>query len=224
MMIIKLLITGIYLMILVPVAAFSQNAGGQAADTIPETTRDSLSDGTKDKPVTSRFKLRPKRRTDTIYLFDAQAMHVDVMKITFDSVLYRQPGETQLQALDKDIIHKIKYNWGKLEILNEKPKEPKKRLDWRKVEILNSPGQAEQFYKMEEITAKTKGSGRGFETPKSLENKARVILKKKAANLNAEYVLITNKTITTAFGEIPSATLTGTAYTRKKQDNQASGE
>ena len=225
MMIRKLISTGISLIILVPLAAISQNPSGQAADSIPGATRDSISGETMDKPVTKRFKRQHKRRTDTIYLFDAQAMHVDVMKITFDSVLYRHPGETGLQALDKDIIHKIKYNWGKLEILNEKPKEPQKRLDWRKVEILNKPGQADDLFKVEEVTAKAKGSGRGYETPKSLENKARVILKKKAANLNAEYVLITNKTITTAFGEMPSATLTGMIYTREKKDpNQASGE
>jgi hypothetical protein len=225
MMIRKLLTTGIFLAILMPLAALSQNSGGQPADTIPEATRDSLSGETREQPVTNRFKRQHKRRTDTIFFFDAKAMHVDVMKITFDSVLYRQPGETSLQALDKDIIHKIKYNWGRLEILNEKPKEPQERLDWRKVEILNNPQQADGFHKVEEVTAKAKGSGRGFETPKSLENKARVILKKKAANLNAGYVLITNKTITTAFGEIPSATLTGTVYSRERDNsNQASGE
>jgi len=227
MKIIKLLTTGISLVLLMPLAAASQNAGSQPADSLPGAVKDSLPEAAKDslsnktggKPAGSRFEQQHKRRTDTIFFFEAKEMHVDVMKITYDSVLYRKPGETELRALDKDIIHKIKYNWGRLEILNEKPKEPQKRLDWRKVTILTKPKQAEGYYEVEQVTAKAKGSGRGYETPRSLENKAEVILKKKAANLNAEYVLITNKTITTAFGEMPSATLTGMVYSREQQGN-----
>jgi len=218
-MIRKLLTTGISLMLLVPLAATSQNSVSQPADTIPEATKDSLSVDTSNNPVTGRFKKQHKRRTDTIFFFEAQEMHVDVMKITYDSVLYRKPDETKLRALDKDIIHKIKYNWGRVEILNQQAKAKQKKLDWRKVKILTKATQAEGYYKVEQVTAKTQGSGRGFETPKSLENKAEVILKKKAANKNGEYVLITNKTITTAFGEIPSATLTGMVYSREEQDN-----
>jgi hypothetical protein len=41
------------------------------------------------------------------------------------------------------------------------------------------------------------------------------VLRKKAANLNANYVLITKESVSAAFGEIPSVSLSAIAYSDK---------
>ena len=142
------------------------------------------------------------------------------MKITYDSIIYTEAGETKLKRLAKDKINKIIYNWGRVEILNENPPKYPGRYDWRKVQIIRNKNNTKGLFKVKKIEAKAEGSSRGYDTPKSLETRAKVILKKKAANVNAQFVLITSKTVTIAFGELPSATLKGIAYTNKKKEDQ----
>ncbi len=198
----------------IPVLLVAQTGKETTGDTTDQLSGDTLA------PAKENFsrKEHQKEKTDTIYLFEDKEMHVNVMKITYDSVLYREARHTGLEAIDKDLVNKIRYNWGRLEILNENPPEKQKTYDWRKVKFLKNKRKAKDLFEVRKIEARTKGSGGGYQTPRSLETKAKTILKKKAANINAQYVLITNKAITTAFGEIPSATLTGIAYASEKPD------
>ncbi|MGM0530658.1 MAG: hypothetical protein ACQER7_04845, partial [Bacteroidota bacterium] len=112
------------------------------------------------------------------------------------------------------------YNWGRIETLNESPPKYPGSYDWRKVKILENKNNTQGLNKVKEIQAKAESSSRGYDTPKSLEMRAETILKKKAANVNAQYVLITNKTVTISFGELPSATLKGIAYSEEKKENE----
>jgi len=153
-----------------------------------------------------------KAPSDTIYLFNQERKAVNVMKITYDSVIYRRSNMPRLYSLAKERVKKIRYSWGRLDIINDYPPEEKSPVEWRDVEFLKDKDQAQGMNRVKQIHAKAQGSGRGYETPRSLEIKAKTILRKKAANDGARYILITNKTITTAFGEIPSATMTGIAY------------
>ena len=95
--------------------------------------------------------------------------------------------------------------------------EMNKEIDWRKVKIVKKEANILGMKKIQKIQATAKGSGQGYQTPKSLERNARVILRKKAGKLGANYILLTNKSIAVAFGETPSATLFGVAYTNKEK-------
>lgn len=152
-------------------------------------------------------------RFDTVYFFEGPERYVNVKKITYDSIIYIHPGSKVQQSFDKSRIRKIKYSYGHHEYFNEKQKKESRQLEWRRVKIVESKKNVLTMTKVREIEATAKGSGRGYETPKTLERKARVILRKKAARLNANYILLTKKSVSVAFGEIPSATLIGIAYT-----------
>jgi hypothetical protein len=93
----------------------------------------------------------------------------------------------------------------------------KETIDWRKVKIVKKESNVLGMKKIKKIEATAKGSNQGYQTPKSLERNARIILRKKAAKLNANFILLTNKSVAVAFGEIPSATLYGVAYTDKEK-------
>jgi hypothetical protein len=156
-----------------------------------------------------------KNKPDTVYLFKGEIMSVDVKKISRDSVIYTEVGKTHLKKINKDNVRKIKYNYGKVEVLNTNPPEEKPEIDWRKVKVVKDKSQVSGLTEVQKIEATAKGSGRGYETPKTLHRKAIVVLRKKAANLNANYVLITKESVSAAFGEIPSVSLSAIAYSDK---------
>jgi len=158
-------------------------------------------------------------KCDTLYLFGGEKLYVDVKKISFDSIIYRETHNNKRQALKKDKGHKIKHSWGELEYITDSPVQENESFDWRKVKIVGNEINVKNKYRVEKLEASVKGNSY-LESPKVLVKKAQVILRKRAANLNAKYILIVNKTVSMAFGEIPSASLTGIAYADNKIENQ----
>ncbi|MFW6095284.1 MAG: hypothetical protein ACOC8S_02465, partial [Bacteroidota bacterium] len=59
-------------------------------------------------------------------------------------------------------------------------------------------------------------------TPKSAERNAKIRLRRRAANMGAEFVLITHTESSGGFGEVPSFEIRGIAYsfTEPKEEDQ----
>ncbi|MCB2194492.1 MAG: hypothetical protein KQH79_01460 [Bacteroidetes bacterium] len=150
--------------------------------------------------------------TDIIYQHDGTKMNVNVKKIYLNDIYYSLPGETKVNKMDQRLVHKIEYKTGKIEVLNETPPDMREVGDYRKVKVTKDPDEVEGLVEVARLEAKAEGSDRGYTTPKSLERTATIILRRKAALVNASIVLITDKSVYVAFGEIPSVTLYGTAY------------
>lgn len=159
-------------------------------------------------------KKEEKRQTitDIIYQHDGTKMNVNVKKIYLNDIYYSLPGETKVNKMDQRLVHKIEYKTGKIEVLNETPPDMREVGDYRKVKVTKDPDEVEGLVEVARLEAKAEGSDRGYTTPKSLERTATIILRRKAALVNASIVLITDKSVYVAFGEIPSVTLYGTAY------------
>lgn len=156
-----------------------------------------------------------QEKTDIIYQHDGTQLQVDVKRIYLNDLYYSLPGETKVIKLDQRLVHKIEYKSGKIEILNETPPEIRKVGDYRKVKVTKNPDDVEGLIEVAKLEARAEGSNKGYSTPKSLERTAIIVLRKKAASVNANIVLITNKKSNVAFGEIPSVVLYGTAYSYK---------
>ncbi len=150
--------------------------------------------------------------TDIIYQHDGTKMLVDVKRIYLNDLYYSLPGETKVNKMDQRLVHKIEYKTGKIEILNETPPDVREVGDYRKVKVTEDPDDVEGLVEVAKLEAKSEGNDRGYSTPKSLERSATIVLRRKAALVNANIVLITDKKTNVAFGEIPSVTLYGTAY------------
>lgn len=150
--------------------------------------------------------------TDVIYQHDGTVMNVDVKRIYLNDLYYSKPGETKVNKMDQRLVHKIEYKSGKIEILNEKAPDVRQVGDYRKVKVTKDADDIEGLIEVAKLEAVAEGSDRGYSTPKSLERTATIVLRKKAALVNADIVLITDKKVNVAFGEIPSVTLQGTAY------------
>ncbi|MFO7827017.1 MAG: hypothetical protein R6V23_00230 [Bacteroidales bacterium] len=150
--------------------------------------------------------------TDIVYLHDGTKMHVDVKKIYLNDLYYSLSGETKVKQMDQRLVHKIEYKSGKSEVLNEEPQSVRSVSDYRKVKVTYDPDDVDGMVEVAKLEARAEGSERGYSTAKTLERTATIVLRRKAALVNAEIVLITDKKVHVAFGEIPFTILYGTAY------------
>jgi len=150
--------------------------------------------------------------TDIIYQHDGTKLLVDVKKIYLNDLYYSFSGETKVNKMDQRLVHKIEYKTGKKEILNETPSEVREVGDYRKVKVTKNPDDVEGLIEVAKLEAKAEGNDKGYSTPKTLERSAIIVLRRKAALVNANIVLITDKKSQVAFGEQPTVTLYGTAY------------
>lgn len=152
------------------------------------------------------------QKTDILYQHDGTETRVNVKRIYLNDLYYSIPGETRVIKIDQRLIHKIVYKTGKVEVLNEKASDVREVRDYRKVKVTEDPDEVEGLVEVAKLEAKAEGNDRGYSTPKTLKRSAIIILRRKGALVNADIVLITGKRSNTAFGEIPSLTLLGTAY------------
>lgn len=152
------------------------------------------------------------QETDILYQHDGKQAFVNVKRIYLNDLYYTLPGETKVNKIDRRLFHKIVYKTGRVEILNEKAPDVREVGDYRSVKVTENPEEVEGLVEVAKIEAKVEGNERGHSTHKTLKRTATVVLRKKAALVNANIVLITGKRSNAAFGEIPSLTLLGTAY------------
>ncbi|MFP4023461.1 MAG: hypothetical protein ACLFVR_02965 [Thiohalospira sp.] len=175
----------------------------------PDTTKVSQEN---DEKLSEKADKINELQSDIVYLHDGTVMNIDVKKIYQNDLYYSVPGETKVNQMDQRLVHKIEYKSGKIEVLNEKPQTVRNINDYRKVKVTYDPDDVDGMVEVAKLEAKAEGSDRGYSTTKTLERTATIILRRKAALVNAEMVLITDKKVHIAFGEIPFTILYGTAY------------
>jgi hypothetical protein len=152
------------------------------------------------------------QKTDILYQHDGTKTFVNVKNIYLNDLYYSLPGETKVNKIDQRLVHKIVYKTGKVEVLNETAPKVREVGDYRKVKVTYEPDEVEGLVEVAKLEAKAEGNDRGQTSLKTLERTATIILRRKAALVNASIVLITGKKSNAAFGETPSLTLLGTAY------------
>ncbi|MDX9695773.1 MAG: hypothetical protein RBT49_08285 [Bacteroidales bacterium] len=154
-------------------------------------------------------------KTDIIYQHNGTKMFVDVKKIQLNDLFYSLPGETKVSKMDQRLVYKIEYKTGKVEVLNEKPKEIREVGDYRKVKVTYDPKDVDGLIEVAQIEARADGSDSRQSSLKSLERSAVIELRRRAANINSDIILITDKKTHVAFGEIPNVVMYAKAYSYK---------
>ncbi|MDK2978287.1 MAG: hypothetical protein PWP52_1001 [Bacteroidales bacterium] len=175
----------------------------------PDTTK---TDQENEEEISMNESKSDELKTDVVYLHDKTVMRVDVKKIYQNNLYYSLPGDTKVHQMDQRLVYKIEYKSGKIEILNEEPQTVRNINDYRKVKVTYDPDDVDGMIEVAKLEAKAEGSDRSYSTAKTLERTAIIVLRRKAALVNAEMVLITDKKVHVAFGEIPFTILYGTAY------------
>lgn len=175
-------------------------------------TEDTDSSATNTEQTVQQNDTTPHPNSDVIHRHDGTKMYADVKKIYLNDIYYSLPGQTKVNKMDQRYVHKVEYKSGKIEVLNETASTIRETNDYRKVKVTESAIDIDGLIEVAKLEARVEGSERGYSTPKTLERSATIVLRKKAASVNADIVLITDKKVSVAFGEVPSLVLYGTAY------------
>ncbi|MBN2520653.1 MAG: hypothetical protein JXB17_09130 [Bacteroidales bacterium] len=148
---------------------------------------------------------------DSLFLFDGSIMLVDVKKFNYKYISYTYPGKMEMFDIDRRKVYKIIYKSGLVEIINTFEKEIPDSKDWKYILITESEDEINGYTKMGKVKGVSSNS-KIEATNEELERSAVIMLKKQAAKLEADIVLITNRSYYRAYGEIPSTILKGIAY------------
>ncbi len=174
---------------------------------------------------TALLRVKPENvKTDIVVLHTGEKLYVDVKKIQLNDIFYTFPQEQDLQQMDKRLAKKIYYKSGKIETMSQADEEIPEVGDYRKVKVTRDKKDVERFIEVGRFDAKAEGSRRRNTSLKSLERSAEIILRRKAALLNAHIVLVVDQQSSMAFGEVPSTTLTGVAYAHPANIDKAASE
>lgn len=162
---------------------------------------------------------------DKILTYSHQVYIVKIQNITPSLILYLYPFNTDLHSLNRNEISQIQYADGTIDIFL--PLTDKKgfdyeivdtariiirsKHDWEKVALTEEPEDIAGMVEKGKITALYQADyvNAGNEY---LEKNARIILRKKAANLNTPVVFLIHKNYHKAYGDLPSIELEGIMY------------
>lgn len=164
-------------------------------------------------------------RYDKILTYNHQVYIVRIRNITPSLVLYYYPFNTDLHSLNRNEISQIQYASGTIDIflpLTDKNGFDheivdtariiiRNQHDWEKVMLTDKPQDIAGMIEKGKITALYKADYVNAAND-YLEKNARIILRKKAANLNTPVVLLTHKNYNKAYGDLPSIEIEGVLY------------
>lgn len=162
---------------------------------------------------------------DKIITLENGVYIVKVNQVTFTEVNFYYPLNNNLESINRKKVSQILYANGKIDLfipLDADKSEPIKedRLivhsieNWEKVTVTDDKsavanmieiGPVKSFYIAEGVQVSNK----------YLEKNCQIILKRQAANLKADYVLIEKKTFNKRYGESPSIKIEATAFKSK---------
>lgn len=154
-----------------------------------------------------------KTELDTVYLLGQDKMLVDVKGVRYTKIAYKEPGNDKMQYMETKNIHKIMYASGRKEHFNDPLVMEVESVDWRNVVLTEDESDVKNLYKVGEVHG---NSGTNTRTPKSAERNAKIRMKRRAANMGAEFVLVTHTEASGGFGEVPAYEIQGIAYSFTK--------
>jgi ribosomal protein L19E len=158
-----------------------------------------------------------KPKLDTIYLLGQRKMVVDIKGVRYASVVYSDSGSSEIKSIETKQIQRIIFDSGRKEIFNDKLVMNVEKTDWRNVITTENEDEVNGLYELGKVKGK---SAAGNRTPKSAERTATIRMKKEAAGLGAEMILITKKEARGGFGEVPTFYIEGVAYSFTKPQKE----
>lgn len=129
-------------------------------------------------------------QNDKLYKHSGEKLEVKVIKVGEWTITFSYPGETAEQTIGKYAVGKIEYASGRSEEITEKITVTGED-DWEKVVILEDKAASVGLKKGEEIRGKTSGL-LSFNTAGSADKKSLMKLRKAAAAMGAQFILMTS--------------------------------
>jgi hypothetical protein len=162
---------------------------------------------------------------DKILTYDHQVYIVKIQNITPSLVLFLYPFNTEVHSLNRINISQIQYADGRIDIFlplankqgfNKSVVDTariiiRNRREWEKVTLTENAADITGMIEMGKISVSYEADIANAAS-EYLEKNAGIILRRKAANLNAPIVLLVNKTYHKGYGDLPSIEMEGIIY------------
>lgn len=172
--------------------------------------QDSTSKGTSASTAFPKSKLG----VDIMVLMTGEQREVEIRKFSTKFIYYSKPSESVMTQVDRRLVNVIYYRSGRKEVITPKAVDIPQNSDWERIKITENPKDVSPLMiEIDVIEVVVEASTREqYVKPQTLENSANIILKKKAAMLNGELVLIKKKSHSRPYGEAPSLRVEAIAY------------
>jgi hypothetical protein len=173
-----------------------------------------LQDSTRKTSTTTPAFPKSKLGIDIMLLMTGEQKDVEIRKFSLKYIYFSSPGESTMKQIDRRLVNVIYYRSGRKEVITPKAVDIPSNTDWEKIKVTENPKDVgPTMIEIDVIEVVVEASAREqYYKPKTLESSAIIILKKKAAMLNGELVVITKISHNRPYGEAPSVRIEATAY------------
>lgn len=173
-----------------------------------------LQDSTKKTTKSAQPFPKSKLGVDIMVLMNGEEKEVEIRKFSLKFIYFSSPGESSMKQIDRRLVNVIYYRSGRREVISPKLVDIPQSSDWEKIKVTEDPKEVGgTMIQIDIIEVVVEASTRDqYYKPQTLENSAFIILKKKAAMLNGEIVLIKKKSHSRPYGEAPSLRIEAIAY------------
>lgn len=145
---------------------------------------------------------------DTLVYLGGKHEPVNIANITTSKVFYTNLEDDTIFEIDRKQVEKIIYRTGRVEVLNRPVFEMISEDDWRHVFMTEDPEEIRGLYERGPIEVTAAASRNRRATVRNAE----IRLKRQAASLGANMILLESTEFRGGFGDIPSITMKGIAY------------
>jgi hypothetical protein len=167
---------------------------------------------------TTHSKITPGVQStyDWLKLLNGQEQEVEVKRISDKYVFYSQPGKMDIDWIDRREVRTIYYRTGKVEQMAQKVLEIREVKDWQLVSLTKDEEDVLDMIKVDDIEVMYEGTSQHhYYKPATLLTSAEIVLKKQAALLGADMVLIITIEHHRSYGDPPVVTIIGEAYRKR---------
>lgn len=154
------------------------------------------------------FRESALQDTDTLVYLLKEREAVVIINTTPSTILFTRPDNNKIMEIDRDEVERIIYCDGRIEILRPPGIDPIPEDSWRHITLTEDPREVEDMYVRGpvEVTAPVSRNKRV-----TIRN-AEIRLRRQAAFLGADMVLVTETQFSEGFRDMPSITIKGIAY------------
>jgi hypothetical protein len=147
---------------------------------------------------------------DTIVRLGGRRIICDVHNVRSNAVYYALPDKpNEKLEISRKNVQKILYKNGRIEVFNQPVVMMVEEGDWKAVVVTDDPEVVNSMFKRGKVFAESSASARSI---KAAKRSATIKVQKKTANIGGNVLLIDKAEAKGGFGDFPSYTIEGTAY------------
>jgi hypothetical protein len=145
---------------------------------------------------------------DTLVYHRKEREAVIIVNTTPSSVFFTCPNDNRIREIERDQVDRIIYGDGRIEVLSPSGIDLIPEDRWRQITLTEDPRDVEEMYVRGPVEVTAPASRNKRMTVRNAE----IRLKRQAAFLGADMVLITETQFRGGFRDVPSITMKGIAF------------